>query len=430
VDAGWLASGWSQLGSADPLLRHAARIALESQPVATWAEKALAEENPKIGLSALLALARCGDGAQQVALLKALGRWPLDSLDEVGFLTKLRVIEVAFARYGIPEALRPMAIEKLGRQFPAASWPRNRELSQLLVALGDGEAVPKILQLREASKTWQEQLHYTAVLHGMTAGWTPALRQRYFAWFRQIPSGWGHLPAAYDQWFLDVDQKPNPGAGFDPLVKRLGQKAFALIPDAEKAPITELMNAQPSAAPAPAVPASTPSRSSGNRAWKFDDLADVLSSPLSGRNYARGQQVYQVSQCGACHRFQGAGGATGPELTGVASRYSRADLWRSIVDPSAVISEQYQSMVLTLKDGQEITGRVLEDSPTQVVVGVDALTDRKVTVRPSEIRQRVASKVSSMPEGLLSAWGREDILDLLAYLESNGREDSPIFKRR
>jgi putative heme-binding domain-containing protein len=429
VNAGWLASGWSQLGSSDPLLRQAARIALESQPVATWAEKALAEENPKIGLTALLALARCGDGAQQVALLQALGRWPLDALDEEGFLTKLRVIEVAFARHGIPEALRPMAIEKLGRQFPAASWPRNRELSQLLVALGDGESVAKILQLRDASKTWQEQLHYTAVLYGMTSGWTPALRLRYFAWFRQIPSGLGHLPAAYEQWFLDVDQKPNPGAGFDPLVKRLGQKAFALIPDAEKAPIAELMQAQPSAAPAPAVPTPPRSRSSGNRAWKYDDLADAMSTPLSGRNYARGQQVYQVSQCGACHRFQGAGGAAGPELTGVASRYSRADLWRSIVDPSAVISEQYQSMVLTLKDGQEITGRVLEDSPTQVVVGVDALTDRKVTVRPSEIRQRVASKVSSMPEGLLSAWGREDILDLLAYLESNGREDSPIFKR-
>ena len=429
VEAGWLASGWSQLGASDPLQRQAARIALESQPVATWAEKALAEENPKIGLTALLALARCGDGVQQVALLKALGRWPLDSLDEEGFLTKLRVIEVAFARHGIPESLRPMAIEKLGRQFPAASWPRNRELSQLLVALGDGESVAKILQLREASKTWQEQLHYTAVLHGMTSGWTPALRQRYFAWFRQIPSGWGHLPAAYDQWFLDVDQKPNPGAGFDPLVKRLGQKAFTLIPDAEKAPIAELMKDPPSAAPAPAVPTPPRSRSSGNRAWKYDDLADALTTPLSGRNYARGQQVYQVSQCGACHRFQGAGGAAGPELTGVASRYSRADLWRSIVDPSAVISEQYQSMVLTLKDGQEITGRLLEDSPTQVVVGVDALTDRKVTVRPSEIRQRVASKVSSMPEGLLSAWGLEDILDLLAYLESNGRADSPIFKR-
>jgi putative heme-binding domain-containing protein len=428
--AGWLASGWSQLGSADPMLRQAARIALESQPVATWVEKALAEENPKIGLSALLALARCGDGTQQVALLKALGRWPLDALDEEGFLTQLRVIEVAFARHGIPAALKPMVIEKLGRQFPASTWPRNRELSQLLVALGDGEVVPKILQLRDASKTWQERMHYTAALHGMTQGWTPALRQRYFAGFRQIPSGWGHIPAAYEQWFLDVDQKPNPGAGFDPLIKRLEQKAFALIPDAEKGPIAELMKAPPSAVPAPTVLAATPSRSNGNRVWKFDDLADVLSTPLSGRNYARGQQVYQLSQCGVCHRFQGAGGATGPELTGVSIRYSRADLWRSIVDPNAVISEQYQSMVLTLKDGKEITGRVLEDSPTQIVVGVDALTDRKVTVQPSEVRHRVVSKVSSMPEGLLSAWGREDILDLLGYLESNGQEESPIFKRR
>jgi putative heme-binding domain-containing protein len=428
--AGWLASGWSQLGSADPMLRQAARIALESQPVATWVEKALAEENPKIGLSALLALARCGDGTQQVALLKALGRWPLDALDEEGFLTQLRVIEVAFARHGIPAALKPMVIEKLGRQFPASTWPRNRELSQLLVALGDGEVVPKILQLRDASKTWQERMHYTAALHGMTQGWTPALRQRYFAGFRQIPSGWGHIPAAYEQWFLDVDQKPNPGAGFDPLIKRLEQKAFALIPDAEKGPIAELMKAPPSAVPAPTVPAATPSRSNGNRAWKFDDLADVLSTPLSGRNYSRGQQVYQLSQCGVCHRFQGAGGATGPELTGVSSRYSRADLWRSIVDPNAVISDQYQSMVLTLKDGKEITGRVLEDSPTQIVVGVDALTDRKVTVQPSDVRHRVVSKVSSMPEGLLSAWGREDILDLLGYLESNGQEESPIFKRR
>ena len=428
--SGWLTSGWSQLGSADPMLRQAARIALESQPVATWVEKALAEENPKIGLSALLALARCGDGTQQVALLKALGRWPLDALDEEGFLTQLRVIEVAFARHGIPAALKPMVIEKLGRAFPASSWPRNRELSQLLVALGDGEVVPKILQLRDASKTWQERMHYTVVLHGMTHGWTPALRQRYFAGFRQIPSGWGHLPAAYEQWFLDVDQKPNPGAGFDPLIKRLEQKAFALIPDAEKGPIAELMKAPPSAVPTPTIPTPTPSRSNGNRAWKFDDLADVLSAPLSGRNYARGQQVYQLSQCGVCHRFQGAGGATGPELTGVSSRYSRADLWRSIVDPNAVISDQYQSMVLTLKDGKEITGRVLEDSPTQIVVGVDALTDRKVTVQTSEVRHRVVSKVSSMPEGLLSAWGREDILDLLGYLESNGQEESPIFKRR
>ena len=270
----------------------------------------------------------------------------------------------------------------------------------------------------------------------MTQGWTPALRQRYFAWFRQQPSGWGHLPEAYPQWFLDVDQKPNPGAGFDPLVKRIGQRAFAAVPDADKGPVAELLNGPASATRSPDAPATTPSssvpakRPRGNQPWRFEDLADSLAGPLSGRNHARGQQVYHVSQCAACHRFQGAGGVAGPDLTGVASRYSRADLWRSIVDPNAVISEQYQSMTLTLKDGQEITGRILEESATQIVVRVDVLTDRKVTVPVAEVRQRAASKVSPMPEGLLSAWSKEDILDLLAYLEADGREDSPMFKRR
>jgi putative heme-binding domain-containing protein len=435
VDPAWIASGWSRLGSPDPLIRHAARIALESQPVAAWADKALAEEDPRIGLTALLALARCGDAKQQVALLQALGRWPLDSLDAGAFLTKLRVIEVAFARHGIPEAIRPMAIEKLGRQFPAADWERNRELSQLLVALGDGGAVPKILDLRDASKTWQEQLHYTVVLQGMTAGWTPELRRRYFTWFRQRPSGLGFLPASYSRWFLDVDQQPNTGSGFEPLVQRIGQRAVAAVPDSDKAMVSGVLNGK--AGTPPAVGASTPPatpaparRPSGNRTWKFDDLADVLGSPLSGRNFARGEQVYHVSQCAACHRFQGAGGVAGPELTGVSKRYSRSDLWRSIVDPSAVVSEQYQSITFGLKDGQEVTGRVLEESPTAIVVLVDALADRKVTVDPGQIRSRAASKVSSMPEGLLSAWSREDVLDLLAYLESDGRPDSPMFKPR
>ena len=434
VDPSWLASGWSRLGSPDPLIRHASRIALESQPVATWVEKALAEEDPRIGLTALLALARCGDAKQQVALLQALGRWPLDSLDAGAFLTKLRVIEVAFARHGIPEAIRPMAIEKLGRQFPAADWERNRELSQLLVALGDGGAVPKILDLRDASKTWQEQLHYTVVLQGMTAGWTPELRRRYFAWFRQRPSGLGFLPASYSRWFLDVDQQPNTGSGFEPLVQRIGQRAFAAVPDSEKGMVSEVLNGKAGTPPAvggsppPATPVPA-ARPTGNRIWKFDDLSDALSGPLSGRNFARGQQVYLGAQCAACHRFQGAGGVAGPELTGVSRRYSRADLWRSIVDPSAVVSEQYQSTTFSLKDGQEFTGRVLSESASVVVVLVDAIADRKVTFEPSSIRSRQASKVSSMPEGLLAPWSREDLLDLLAYLESDGRPDSPIFKR-
>jgi hypothetical protein len=67
--------------------------------------------------------------------------------------------------------------------------------------------------------------------------------------------------------------------------------------------------------------------------------------------------------------------------------------------------------------------------------------DEKVLIRPSmlvpdtqeirkaEIRSRELSKISPMPPGLLDMLGKEEILDLLAYFESGGREDGAPFKK-
>src|SRR4029434_5360274 len=77
-----MALSWPHWNSEDRFIRYAARIAIESQPVADWKDKALAETKPTAGLAALLALARLGDKETQSALLKTLAQWPLDSLDE------------------------------------------------------------------------------------------------------------------------------------------------------------------------------------------------------------------------------------------------------------------------------------------------------------------------------------------------------------
>src|SRR5207247_987405 len=97
----------------------------------------------------------------QTPLLKALAQWPLDSLDETRKLLKLRVIEVSLARQGRPSAeLIKTATEKLGRQYPAKSWPLNRELSQLLIYLEAPDVVAKTLALLDAAPTQEEQIHY------------------------------------------------------------------------------------------------------------------------------------------------------------------------------------------------------------------------------------------------------------------------------
>src|SRR4029450_2923614 len=125
-------------------------------------------------------LARVGIGADQTPLLKALGRWPLDTLDEELRLLKLRGIEGSIARHGVPDGdLRQLALERLGRQFPASTWPLNRELSQLLVALGSFDVVKKSLGLRDAATTQEEQLHYQVVLRLAKQGWSPEDRKSY-----------------------------------------------------------------------------------------------------------------------------------------------------------------------------------------------------------------------------------------------------------
>ncbi len=52
-----------------------------------------------------------------------------------------------------------------------------------------------------------------------------------------------------------------------------------------------------------------------------------------------------------CHRFNGDGGGIGPDLTGAGSRYTVRDLMENIIEPSKVISDQYDSQQIEQKDG-------------------------------------------------------------------------------
>jgi putative heme-binding domain-containing protein len=137
----------------------------------------------------------------------------------------------------------------------------------------------------------------------------------------------------------------------------------------------------------------------------------------------------QGAQCIACHRFGTEGGSVGPELTAVSSRFSRHDVLESIILPSKVISEQYANMIVRYKAGGGVIGRIVEESGDRVIVQPSMLSPEKVTVNKADIVSREVSKASPMPEGLVNSMSREDILDLLAYIESGGRKDHPDFRK-
>ena len=138
----------------------------------------------------------------------------------------------------------------------------------------------------------------------------------------------------------------------------------------------------------------------------------------AGRNRQRGRDIYAAAQCAACHRLEGQAGAVGPDLAGVGSRYSAADLVKSLTEPSAVISEQYQASQLRTKDGREFVGSFVDDAARGVTRYTDPLTQKTVEVPLAAVESRQASPVSPMPEGLLNTFEAEEILDLIAYLQS------------
>ncbi|MBI4324926.1 MAG: c-type cytochrome [Chloroflexi bacterium] len=411
---------WPHLNSDDRWIRYAARIAVESQPVELWQRRALEEGRSNAALTALLALARLGQPGLQPDLLEALSRLSPEALSETQKLEALRVLSLAFIRMGRPEAeIARQVVAALEPLYPAQNEKLNRELSQLMIYLEAPGVVAKTLALFEAALTQEEQIHYLFHLRTLKSGWTMEQRARYFNWFNRSREGLQH-PAEVIKWFLDAGREYNDGASFPKFIAYFRKDALATLTEQERAELAPMITEQTPAA-----------RSVAQRGfvkdWKVEDLLADLDQVGKGRSFQKGKEAFAAAQCVTCHRFGNEGGSVGPELTAISSRFTRRDILESILEPSKVISEQFQNMNLYLKNGDDVTGRIVEETEQKVVLVTNALTNDRTEVKKADIEKRVVSQVSAMPEGLAYVLAKEEILDLLAYLESSGKADTAAF---
>lgn len=162
------------------------------------------------------------------------------------------------------------------------------------------------------------------------------------------------------------------------------------------------------------------------------DLEPSLDQVESGRSFQSAQAAYAAAQCSVCHAMAGtpAQGGVGPDLTSVASRFRRRDMLESIIEPSKVVSEQLADQVVVLKNSDVLVGRIIEDSETKVVVQSNPLSPIRTDVKKEDIVSRTMSKLSPMPTGLVNHLTKEEILDLIAYMEAAGRPEHPNFAKQ
>lgn len=404
-------TAWPYLGHEDRLIRFAARIAVEHQPVSQWKDKALAEKNPRAALTALMALCRSGQGDKALLnpILDALDRIDLTKLKGLDRETYVRDYLLAFSRFGEPEeAVRAKVAKKFSALFPTKEPWLDVDLAELLVYLRDADFLPKAVTILETAPTQEEQIAHAKNLRLAKAGWTPDLRERFFKWVcLRAPTYKG-------------------GASFPMFMEDIKRDAVANLTEEEKTALKPILESKPDVK----APQFNFTARNFVKDWTVKDIDPVLAVGLEGdRNYENGRNLFGATACFVCHRFGSEGGAIGPDLTSVSGKYSPRDLLTHIIEPSKEISDQYGQLEVTMVDDSKVYGRIMNLNGDKLMLNTDMMNPDAVTsVDRKRIKSMDQSKTSMMPPGLLNTCKDTDILDLLAYLLSKGNKEDPLFK--
>jgi len=412
---------WLHLASEDRFIRHAARIAIESQPVAEWRDRLAAESRPQAIVAGVVALARVGGADHATLAGEKLSELDLSALEESVLLGALRAQALTWERLGVIEP--GSNTNRLLDLFPHENEKVTRELARLLAARKDPRMIePALSVLGEAARsgtpTWadtdlisrNESDTYGGTFERFLLNRPPGTAIQVAAFLAELADKWSEDQALRYFAFLARLSDYSGGASYgafalefrDRAVERGGESIAAIADDfpgigQDRRPIQ-----------------ISPPQGPG-RAWTVNEaLAAITEAGLAKANRSSGRNLFHATSCVACHRYDGEGGAIGPDLSNARGKFGPREMLVAILEPSRAISDQYGSHEVVLSEGEIVTGLVVEgesDERVKVFVGEELRSFPRNDVK--EIRQ---SAVSMMPPGLVNVLNAEELRDLVAYL--------------
>ena len=407
-----VAKAWPHLDDADPWIRHVARAVLEWQPVAEWKARVGEESTVAARVAAVTALSRVGS-VEDVA--RTLDRLAIPDWSRLSDSQKLEVVFLCdrFLDADSENKTRKTAVSALmDSHYPDASPVVNQRLGTLLSRTAPPKFVARTMRLLSLANSDADRLHWLFLLRDQTDGWTDVLRTSYMQQLRRMSE------------FVAAEGMPN----FQRLIR---DEAIKSVPKPQRAKFSEMLNSNPVESWRAEI-SKTPRKLV--RKWQVADLTGDVDD-LAGRDLKRGRQVFVDAKCIVCHRVAGRGGVSGPDLDAVGQRFTSRDSLVSIIEPSKVVSEKYRNSSFILKNGKSVVGRLLPGDyrSDEIRVIPNLLEPTQISeFKKAEVEAHHSSDVSPMPKGLLDAFDREEILDLLAYLKS-GRQaggSNPAASRR
>lgn len=151
---------------------------------------------------------------------------------------------------------------------------------------------------------------------------------------------------------------------------------------------------------------------------------EAAMAALSTADVERGR-LLALHQAGAgcilCHHISGRGNQFGPDLTGIGDRADAKHLLQSMLEPSAVITEGFNSHLITTAAGTQ-TGVLLDESGLAVTLGL--ITGQRARIMRADILKHETLPISAMPpfNAVLSAQNSADIAAWLLTQKAGAKQ--------
>jgi putative heme-binding domain-containing protein len=173
----------------------------------------------------------------------------------------------------------------------------------------------------------------------------------------------------------------------------------------------------------PVLGGSTGSQTLTERLASGKARQEFLKSVSALGDAQQGAKIFARAElgCTACHGVGASQPGLGPDLGALGTAQTPEFILRAILEPQVEVKEGFMSWNLTLRNGEEIQGRIESSSPQEIVL-LDAATRRALRLARSEIQSQTQAG-SIMPAGLVDRLSEADFRDLLRYLSGLGRRN-------
>jgi putative heme-binding domain-containing protein len=429
-----ISKAWPHLAHPDRNIRYAARLAIENQDIKLWQDKVFSESDPRSIIYSAIALCRHGDKSLSSKVLKKLNTLPAESLEQTDLLALLRAYSLCFIRMdkATPDEIAAV-VGKLNPLYPAKDKNLNAELCRVLSYLDAPQVVSKTIELMKATqnqtiaydKEMLDRHEYGKDILKMMSNTPNSLNIHYAYSLRQVQSGWTLEDRKYYFGWLNETLEKSGGKSFSGYIRAIRKDAIEHLPEKDATAVSWLLGDI-----AGVDLSKLPMAKGPGVAWTVDSAMKHFKADLRGRDFNNGKKMFGAGRCVACHRFEGSGGYSGPDLGSVGNRYSIRDILVAICEPSQSISEQYQASVVTLKDGSTLTGRIIYKNDEEIALAQNPFNFSDLNKTPIEKVKKVEpSQLSLMPPGMIFSMNQDELKDLVAYLISSGNPKHPAFQK-